>query len=272
MSQFLKDTGVISLAANRFGATLQPGWRIGAVPNGGYVLSIIGRVLSEALAHPDPVSINAFYLAPCELGDAEIDVTPLRETKNTSFASAALSQEGQLRVQVTAAFGRHSVGEGPSWCAENPPQVKPFAHTQRAAFNALEIHERVDMRMMKGQEAFMGQPSGSGEFVAWLQHRDETPIGVIDLLMFADIMPPPIFAVYGPFGWVPTVELTVQVRGHPAPGPLLVRVSSRYLSQGFIEADGELWDSEGCLVALSRQTMKVRLPQEGDASAALFTR
>jgi len=272
VSQFLKDTSVISIASNSFGATIQPGWRIGAVPNGGYVLSIIGRALSEALAHPDPVSINAFYLAPCELGDALIEVTPLRETKNTSFASAALSQDGQLRVQVTAAFGRHTRGEGPNWCAETPPQVRPFADTQPAEVNALEIHQRVDMRMMQGQEAFMGQPSGSGEFVAWLQHRDETPIGAIDLLMFADIMPPPIFAVYGPFGWVPTVELTVQVRGHPAPGPLLVRVSSRYLSEGLIEADGELWDCEGRIVALSRQTMKVRLPQKGEASSALFTR
>jgi len=37
--------------------------------------------------------------------------------------------------------------------------------------------------------------------------------------MFADIMPPPIFTIYGAFGWVPTVELTVQVRRKPAGGP-----------------------------------------------------
>ena len=45
--------------------------------------------------------------------------------------------------------------------------------------------------------------------------------------MFADIMPPPIFTIYGAYGWVPTVELTVQVRRKPAAGPLLARHIAR---------------------------------------------
>ena len=77
--------------------------------------------------------------------------------------------------------------------------------------------------------------------------------------MFADSFPPPIFTVYGPVGWVPTVELTVQVRAHPAPGPLQVRLATRHMSSGVVEADGEYWDSNGQLVAISRQTAKFRL-------------
>ena len=30
--------------------------------------------------------------------------------------------------------------------------------------------------------------------------------------MFADILPPPVFTIFGAYGWAPTVELTVQVR------------------------------------------------------------
>ena len=55
------------------------------------------------------------------------------------------------------------------------------------------------------------------------------------------------------------MELTVQVRAHPAPGPLQVRLASRHMSKGVIEEDGEYWDSAGQLVAISRQTAKVRL-------------
>jgi hypothetical protein len=79
--------------------------------------------------------------------------------------------------------------------------------------------------------------------------------------MFADAFPPPVFDVVGLVGWVPTIELTVQLRGHPAPGPLQARLLSRHLSQGVVEEDGEYWDSEGQLVAISRQTAKVRLPR-----------
>ncbi len=62
-------------------------------------------------------------------------------------------------------------------------------------------------------------------------------------------------------GWVPSLELTVQVRAHPAPGPLQARLFSRHLTRGVIEEDGEYWDSAGQLVAISRQTAKLRIPQ-----------
>lgn len=84
---------------------------------------------------------------------------------------------------------------------------------------------------------------------------------MISLLMFADAFPPPAFSIVGLVGWVPTVELTVQVRAHPAPGPLQMRLGSRYLTEGVIDEDGEIWDSSGALVAISRQTAKVRVPR-----------
>jgi hypothetical protein len=92
-----------------------------------------------------------------------------------------------------------------------------------------------------------------------MRHRDGADPDAISLLMFADAFPPPVLTVFGPVGWVPTLELTVQVRAHPAPGPLQARLLSRHLTQGVIEEDGEYWDSAGQLVAISRQTAKLRL-------------
>ena len=53
--------------------------------------------------------------------------------------------------------------------------------------------------------------------------------------MFADAFPPPALTLYGPLHWVPTLELTVQVRARPAPGPLQARLVSRHLTRGVIE-------------------------------------
>jgi acyl-CoA thioesterase len=50
-----------------------------------------------------------------------------------------------------------------------------------------------------------------------------------------------------------TIQLTVHLRAHPAPGWLATRASTRFVSGGYHEEDFEVWDSAGTLVAQSRQ-------------------
>jgi hypothetical protein len=104
-----------------------------------------------------------------------------------------------------------------------------------------------------------GEPDRSGVFEGWLRLADGSDGGVLGLLLFADCMSPPVFTVFGPLQWVPTLELSVQLRAKPVPGPVQARFRSRYMSRGVVEEDGELWDVAGNLVALSRQTSKVRV-------------
>ena len=51
MSEFYRDTAVERIDEDLWRGELVHGWRIGKVPNGGYVLAVAGRVLSEALPH-----------------------------------------------------------------------------------------------------------------------------------------------------------------------------------------------------------------------------
>ena len=73
------------------------------------------------------------------------------------------------------------------------------------------------------------------------------------MLLIADAFPPAVFNLDIPPGWVPTVELTVHVRATPAPGPVSCVFRSRFVHSGMMEEDGEVWDANGTLVALSRQ-------------------
>lgn len=262
MGLFERDTAVERVGENCWRGELRRGWRIGAVPNGGYVLAVAGRALAEALPHGDPLAVNAFYLAPTGLGPIDCEVEVLRRGGSTSHATARLFQEGELKVLVTAAYTDLDRLEGPDWSAAERPVYPDWEACPVNGASELEFAQSVEMRLCQGGELFAtGKPSGRGEYCGWVAHADGAEPDPIGLLMFADAMPPPVFDVVGLVGWVPTVELTVQVRARPSPGPLQARFLSRHLTGGVVEEDGEFWDSEGKLVAISRQTAKVRVPR-----------
>ena len=73
------------------------------------------------------------------------------------------------------------------------------------------------------------------------------------LLCAVDAFPPTAFNARLPVAWTPTVELTAHIRANPAAGWLRCRFSTRFVTAGFLEEDGEVWDSTGRLVGQSRQ-------------------
>jgi hypothetical protein len=119
---------------------------------------------------------------------------------------------------------------------------------------------RLDIRLRPGDDAFQrGATTGSASITGWFSFADGRPLDTLALLLVADAFPPPVFNIDMPPGWVPTIELTVHVRAVPAPGPLACRFATRFIQGGYLEEDGELWDSAGRLVAMSRQLALVPL-------------
>lgn len=260
VTKFIEATAVERVTDTLWRGTIVPGWRIGEVPNGGYVLTIAGRVLAQALPHPDPLTMHILYTAPTVIGAVECEVSLLRSGGSISHATLAMYQGGVLKAQVTAAYTHLQRLHGENWSSAKRPQLGDIADFPATAEHGIELRQCVAMHYATGGDVFKrGEPDGSGCFNGWVQLQDGSDPGVLGLLLFADAMAPPVFTVYGALQWVPTLDLSVQVRAHPAPGPLQVRFRSRYMTSGIVEEDGELWDSSGALVALSRQTSKVRV-------------
>jgi len=263
MDQFALDTAVTRVSEELYRGEVVEGWRVGDVPNGGYLMAIAGRALRDALPHNDPMSVNAFFLAPATLGPIDCRIQMLRTGRSTTFAEAGLYQDDELKVKLTAAYTDLERLSGDTWSALERPDYTPWEDCEPAGDKGVEFRQRAEIRLVSGREVFKDRStSGSGVFEGWVAHRDGTPPDVISMLMFADSFPPPIFTVFGPVGWVPTVELTVQVRAHPAPGPLQSRVASQHITNGIVEEDGLFWDSAGELVMISRQTAKFRRPKK----------
>ncbi len=117
------------------------------------------------------------------------------------------------------------------------------------------IHEHLLARLDPASATHWqrGDPATDAALDAWIGFADSSEPDVFALPLFADALPPPLFRRVGFGGRVPTVELTVHVHRVPTPGLLRARFATRHVTGGLVHEDGELWDSSGQLVALSRQ-------------------
>ena len=253
---FSTATAVRLTEDGRFAATVHDGWDIGGNANGGYLMAIAVRAMTETIGRP-PLTVTGHYLRPAPAGECEIDVAVIRSGRRLATATATLSMDGKPTLTLLATFGDQSPG-GPSRqtsaAVELPPYEESAPPPPAGEGPQPELMNRIDIRMHPEDGAFRrGQPSGTALMRGWFALADDEPIDAIALMLAADAFPPPVFNSGLAVGWVPTVELTVHVRGVPAPGPLRCVFRSRFIHDGLLDEEGEIWDSTGKLVCQSRQ-------------------
>ena len=277
MSDFDDDTRVQpGDTPGRYTGQVHPAWNIGANPNGGYLLALAAQALQQTTpGQPDALSITVHYLRPGLPGQpCHIDTQVLRSGRTLSTVRATLVQDGSARLEVLAAMG-HLGNPGAAGAAPPPlialprPDLPPPdacpGRSASAQGVGLPILNRLDIRLHPGQAV----PGAAGEarVSGWIRFADGRPPDALGCLLMADAFPPAVFGLLGMVGWVPTVELTVHLRGRPAPGVsgwLMGAFWAHDLRDGRMVEDGALWDSTGQLVAQSRQLGLVRQADAGN--------
>lgn len=256
-SELARDTSVEQVGHGRWRGTITPRWNVGDAPNGGYTMAMSLRALRSEMPHPDPLTVTGHYLRRCEPGPADLTTEIVKAGRTTSSGEVRLHQGGQERLRILASFADLSV-DGPTRLVGGPPGLPP---PQRCVTSRGElpggvvahVEQMFDLRVPDGTYGWAaGAPKGTADHAAWIRFADGSDVDLLGLCVICDAFPPSVLDL-GAVGWVPTIELTVHLRGHPAPGWLRARVGSRYLTGGFVEEDVEVWDSEDRLVALSRQ-------------------
>ncbi|MET7885865.1 thioesterase family protein [Streptomyces avermitilis] len=269
-SEFDRDTAVTLREPGVYDIDLSAGWTIISAVNGGYLLAVLGRALSDALPHADPFTISAHYLTASQPGPAVIRTDIVRSGRTLSTGQASLFQyddEGREveRIRVLASYGDLDTLPDDVRTTARPPALPPMDQCfgpedgPAPVPGSSAITDRLMLKLDPETLGWaLGAPSGKGEMRSWFGLADGRDPDPLSLLLAVDALPPTAFEL-GLSGWVPTVELTVHVRARPAPGPLRVSITTRNLAGGFLEEDAEVWDSADRLVAQSRQLARVRL-------------
>jgi len=261
------DTVVAPTDPGRWRGQVSDRWDIGAVPNGGYVLCVALAAVRAAVRQPHPLTVTAHYLGPCRHGDVDMVVEVLKEGRSLSTASARLVQDGQTRLAVLATYGDLASARGPTLVTARPPLLDPPGAGGEAeerpvglGFSAHpSIADRIEFRPSPATAEHIQRRDGAAHLEGWIRLIGDRPLDVHCLPLLVDAAPPAVFGAMET-GWVPTLELTVHVRGRPSSPWLKAASSTRVLIDGLLEEDCELWDEDGRLVAMSRQLARVLPP------------
>ena len=260
MAGFATATAVSPSEGGAYLAEIHDGWAIAGNANGGYLLSIAARAMRAAAGRPDPVSVTAHYLRPGRPGPVEVRTEVVKSGKAFAVVRATLVADEPL-LALLGTFGTLAgsgdVDPGPALVDSSPPDLPSLEDCVRMPATdgfPPPFMSKVDLRLHPDDAAFLGGGrSGQALMRGWFSFPGDEPVDTIGLLQASDAFPPTIFNADLPVGWTPTLELTAHVRARPAPGPLRCAFRTRFVTGGFLEADGEIWDPTGRLVAQSRQ-------------------
>jgi acyl-CoA thioesterase len=255
MGDFERDTAVEARGDGSFGCDLRSDWWVAGGPNGGYLGAIFVRALSAdpGLGDRPLRSITLHYLGRPGEGPAELQVDADRHGRSVSFLRARLVQDGRLMATAAAVFADERDGieldqvhapsvASPEETAELPdaPDGPAFSH-------------QFDYRPALGPPTF----GGGGEALTggWLRLRDERALDAAALVAFTDTWFPAVFAIRTEPLAVPTLELTVHLRGRVPREPdwTLGRYRTRLARHGFLEEVSEIFSRDGELLAEGRQ-------------------
>jgi acyl-coenzyme A thioesterase PaaI-like protein len=257
--RFDEATAIEQVDDGRWRAEVHEGWDILGNANGGYLLVVAARAAVLATGKPDPLTVTAHYLAPAKAGPLDAQVEVHRIGGRHATASQRVSAGGTDAIVVLVTTTDLSRAQGPQRIDSGPPELPDPVDCPRltTALGAPSMMDHVDLRLHPDDTGPQGPGSRAGgglpRIRGWFRLGEGQEMDTLGVLQASDAFPPTILNADIPMAWVPTVELTTEVRARPASEWLACTFSTRFIQGGYLEEDGEMWDEQGTLVAQSRQ-------------------
>ena len=240
-----------------FVGEIQPGWDIAGNANGGYLMAMAATAMLEETQRQDPVTVTAHFHSAGTPGPVVVTPHVIKSGRRFATASATVTRGSTPLLSVLGTFGELGEDVASLHVDGQPPDLPPvedcFPVIATETFPP-PFMGQVRLRLHPHDANFLsGVRSGRAAMTGYFALLDDEEITTTALLCALDAFPPTIFNTDLPVAWTPTIELTAHVRSRPAPGWLRCRFTTRFITGGLLEEDGEIWDERGVLVAQSRQ-------------------
>lgn len=243
---------------------LPESWGQGRATFGGLVAALVVTRMQQLVADGRAMrALQVSFVGPVAPGEPmTIEAELLREGKAVSQVQGRIVQGGAVRLVVLASFGgsRESVVQvaaEPAVSVAAPDSLQSLPYMPGLS---PEFVQHVDMRWAFGGFPFTGNTSR--EMGGWMRFR-ETSKAFSDahLVALVDAWPPAVLPhLKGPapassLSW--SMEL-LYPRPELKPGDwLLYRATIDQAGAGYGHTHANIWNSDGELVAISRQTVTV---------------
>ncbi len=197
------------IGPGRFDAEVSADWTMGGKPNGGYLLSMLGRAAVSTSRHPHVNAASAHYLRAPEPGAVSVRAELLRAGRSTSQVRARLEQAGAVCVEALLSTSDLDAASVVHWDRGLPaPSSTAYEDCIRLEPHApngmlVNIMEQIEVRLEPDSRGFTtGRPSGRGELRGWLSLPQGATFDPVSLLFAVDAFPPATFDIAFT-GWVP---------------------------------------------------------------------
>ncbi len=260
MHQFDQDILFEPEKPDSFSGAITENWSISGVPNGGYLMAVAANAMLQSSEMKATPIITANFLHRCEPGEATVSVERMSKSRQFDRFQARLCQKEKEKIRAFGTFA----SEKNECILENyeveAPEITEWKNcVSMPEMPGFTLFGRLDIRLDPICTGWIeGNLSDQSEIKGWIKFKDNRAFDTLALLLIADSFPPAVFASQGMVAWVPTLEFSINIRNIPTTTWLKCIFRTRFITCGLLEEDGEIWDQDGQLVAISRQIAQYR--------------
>jgi len=252
---FDKDILLTDLGNSRFSGVVSDNWSVNGNPNGGYLMAMIADAMLRSSDKKNTPLVTANYLSRCVPGEVEIQISEIARSRQFTRFEARVFQNRKEKIRALGTFASDNTRCNVERYEKTPPELATVEKcVQIPLMPKYTLFHNLDLRLDSGCAGWMlGNLTDVSQNKGYFSFSDGRHIDLLSLFLIIDAMPPAALATQGMNAWVPTIELSVNIRNLPQTNRLKCILRTHFITCGLLEADGEVWDEKGNLAAISRQ-------------------